>query len=88
MIYRDLIGDKTGTSACTYVACTRICAAAPWHAVPCHVPRLRLPWPHMHKGGCYTDADGASEEHRHAISGYTFLIDRVYYTVVGAEKPN
>lgn len=24
----------------------------------------------------YTDADGASEEHRHAISGYAFLIDR------------
>jgi hypothetical protein len=24
----------------------------------------------------YTDADGASEEHRHAISGYVFLIDR------------
>lgn len=23
----------------------------------------------------YTDADGASQEHRHAISGYTFLID-------------
>jgi hypothetical protein len=23
----------------------------------------------------YTDADGASEEHHHAISGYTFLID-------------
>ena len=24
----------------------------------------------------YTDADGASQEHRHAISGYAFLIDR------------
>src|SRR5712664_3645063 len=23
----------------------------------------------------YTDADGASQEHRHAISGYTFIID-------------
>jgi len=23
----------------------------------------------------YSDADGATQEHRHAISGYTFLID-------------
>ena len=24
----------------------------------------------------FTDADGAAQEHRHAITGYTFLIDR------------
>jgi len=55
---------------------------AHWQAVKCVFHYLAGTYDHTLTYGAerhellgYTDADGASQEHRHAISGYAFLID-------------